>query len=141
MTWWRAGTAASIWLVLCVSLWMTGSRPAVVALAGVVAVGTVVLLSVVDGTSATNDTGWSHHDMRDSPEDDDQWTIQLRHQLTGARMTGSTELHQRLVSLVKDRRSADQPLSPVLRDLLTGSPRRLNSRRTLELTITHIEAL
>jgi len=139
MTVWRMLAAASIWLVLSLSLWATGSRPAVIVLAGVIAAGASLVVSVIDVTRGITDTGWSRPRSSGRPRDGDPRVTQLRHQMIGARQFGSTELRDRLVSLVDDR--ADQALTPTLRDLLTGSPRRLGSRRTLAQTITDIEAL
>lgn len=130
-----------IWLVLCLSLWFTDSNPAVIALAAVVTLGAALVLSVVDVVSNVGDTGWSPPRRRNYQDDGDPWATQLRSQMAGARQTGSTELHDRLVALVDDRHTAGQPLTPALRELLDGSPSRLASRRTLLQTITEIEAL
>ena len=151
---WRVLATSSIWLVLSLSLWVTGSRPAVIALAGIVVVGAALVVSVLDVARDIGDTGWSRPRNTTRLSGNDQRAIQLRHQVAGARQTDSTALHDRLVSLVDDRlivrhgihRSeqpvlADQALTPTLRALLTGSPRRLGSRRTLNQTITDIEAL
>lgn len=141
MTMFRAITGLSIWLAVSVSLWITNSRPAVFVLAGVVALGVALVGTLIDSTRATVDTGWSRLDVRDPPTASDPWTIQTRHQLSAARTSGSTELRDRLVALVNDRRDVGQPLTPVLDDLVTGSPKRLGSWRTLEQTISEIEAL
>jgi len=151
---WGVLATASIWLVLSLTLWATGSRPAVIVLAGIVVVGAALVVSVVDVARDIGDTGWSRPRITTRPIDGDQRVTQLRHQMAGARKTDSSELHDRLVSLVDDRlivhhgihRSehpllANQTLTPALRVLLTGSPRRLGSRRTLDQTITDIEAL
>ena len=144
----------SLWLVLCLSLWVTDARPAVLALAGVVAFGAAVVLSVIDVATGIGDTGWPRVRTSSRPPDDDQWVRQLRAQVAGARQTGSTELRDRLVALVDARVHAplaagidqrpgitDRALTPALRELRVGSPRRLGSPRTLEQIITDIEAL
>ena len=151
---WGVLATVAIWLVLSLSLWVTGSRPAVIVLAGIVVVGAALVVSVVDVARDIGDTGWSRPRTTTRLGDGDQRVIQLRHQMTSARHTDSSELHDRLVSLVDDRLSvhhgihrSDQPLlanealTPTLRALLNGSRRRSGSRRTLERTITDIEAL
>jgi len=150
----RLLVAAFIWLVLCASLWATDSRPAVVALAAVVAVSTTLVVLTADMARNIGDTGWPPPRQSVQQDDGDPWITQLRYQMAGAGQTGSTELHERLVSLVDDRlrihhhidrleqpAAANRVLSPTLRDLLTGPPRRLSSGRTLQRTITEIEAL
>ncbi len=139
MTAWRVLTTASIWLVLSVALWATGARPAVVVLAGIVAAGAALVVSVIDVADGISDTGWPKPRDNGRMEQRDQWAMTLRHQMIGARHTDSTELHERLVSLVDDH--ADQRLTPTLRTLSTSSPRRLGSLRTLDKIITDIEAL
>ncbi|HQZ33249.1 MAG TPA: hypothetical protein PK020_02435 [Ilumatobacteraceae bacterium] len=139
MTKWRVLATASIWLVLSVSLWATGARPAVVVLAGIVAVGAALVVSVIDVSNGISDTGWPKLRENDHAKQSDQWVVALRHQMIGARHTGSTELHDRLVSLVDDH--ADQRLTPTLQALSTSSPRRLGSLRSLDKIITDIEAL
>jgi len=151
---WGVLATASIWLVLSLSLWATGSRPAVIVLAGIVIVGAALVVSVVDVARDIGDTGWSRPRITNRPINDDQRVTQLRHQMAGARQTDSSELHDRLVSLADDRlivhhgiHRSEQPLlanralTPTLRALLNRSPRRLGSRRTLDQTITDIEAL
>ncbi len=139
MTGWRLLATASIWLLLSVSLWATGARPAVVVLAGIVAVGAALVVSVIDVSDGISGTGWPKPRGHDRVEKSDQWVMTLRHQMIGARHTGSTELHDRLLSLVDDH--AGQRLTPTLRGLSTSSPRRLGSLRTLDKIITDIEAL
>lgn len=139
MTKWRVLATASIWLVLSVSLWATGARPAVIVLAGIVAVGAALVVSVIDVSDGISDTGWPTPRGNDRVEKGDQWVTTLRHQMIGARHTDSTELHDRLVSLVDDH--ADRRLTPTLQALSTSSPRRLGSLRTLTKIITDIEAL
>jgi len=56
---WGVLATASIWLVLSLSLWATGSRPAVIVLAGIVIVGAALVVSVVDVARDIGDTGWS----------------------------------------------------------------------------------
>lgn len=154
MTLWRVFGAASSWLVLCLSLWATDSRPAIVALAGVVAVVAAMMLTVMDVARDIGDTGWPQVRRKSRPSEGDQWVRQLRSQMIGAQQTGSTELHARLVTLIDARMSGphddasnatsvatDHALSPALRDLQTGASRRLGSLRTLEHIITDIEAL
>ncbi|MDP2293522.1 MAG: hypothetical protein Q8M22_20265 [Actinomycetota bacterium] len=148
MTRWRILATVSIWLVLCLSLWITDARPAVVALAGVVAVGAALVLSVLDVATGIGDTGWPRVRTSSRSNDDDRWVQQLRAQVAGARRTGSTELRDRLVALTDARLSTppdterkQRTLTPALRGLQVGSPRRLGSPRTLEQIITDIEAL
>lgn len=154
MTRWRALVSASIWVLLCLSLWVTGSRPAVIALAGIVAVGASVVVSIIDVSKDIGETGWPPARTNNRVREGDQWVMQLRFQMAGARQTVSTELRDRLVALVDDRliinhnihrteqpMIASQALTPTLRDLLTGSPRRLGSRRVLERTLTDIEMM
>lgn len=154
MTLWRVLITASIWLVLCLLLWVTDAHPAVVALAGIVAVGAALILSVIDVARDIGDTGWPQVRSNSRPTEGDQWVRQLGSQMTGARQIGSTALHHRLVTLLDARLSvphdvdrheppmlAEHVLTPALHDLRTGSPRRLGSRRALEQIITDIEAL
>lgn len=124
----RVLTTVSIWLVLCLALWLTNSQPAVIALAGIVGVGAALVVAVVDVATGIGDTGWSRPAAAIPQRADDPWVTQLRHEMIGARRTGSTVLRDRLVSLVDDDR------------LLALAPRQFGSRRTIERIITEIEA-
>lgn len=137
----RVLIAGAIWLILCLSLWLTDSKPAVIALAAVVVAATALVVVPFDAVRNIGDTGWSSPRRSAHQGDSDPWVTQLRHQMAGARQTGSPELHARLVALVIDQRTEGQPLTPALRELLDGSPSRLAARRTLLQTITEIEAL
>ena len=133
--------AGAIWLILCLSLWLTDSKPAVIALAAVVVAAAALVVVPVDVVRNMGDSGWSSPRPSAHQGDGDPWATQLRYQMAGARQTGSPELHNRLVALVIDQHTAGQPLTPALRELLDGSPSRLGSRRTLLQTISEIEAL
>lgn len=126
----RFVVGGSVWLVLCVSLWLTDSRPAVVALVGVVGVGVASVVAIIDIATNIGDTGWPRAVSRRAPTQADQWATQLRHQMIGARRTGSRDLHDRLAALA--------PAHPAL---LADSPRRLGSPRTVERIVADIEAL
>jgi hypothetical protein len=136
------------------SLWVTDARPAVLALAGIVAAAAALALSVIDVARDIGDSGWPRKRASNRPTEGDQWVRQLRSQMTGARQTGSTVLRDRLVFLLDARLSvpldidrhappmfSERAQTPTLRDLRTGSPRRLGSLRTLEQIINDIEAL
>jgi len=69
---WGVLATASIWLVLSLSLWATGSRPAVIVLAGIVIVGAALVVSVVDVARDIGDTGWSRPRITNRPINDDQ---------------------------------------------------------------------
>lgn len=151
----QAGVAGAVWLVLSVGLWAIGSRPAVVVLAGIVAVvaaGLVLLTNLVDDVLPVVWVGRT--EGADATRRDERCLTPLRNQLDLARRYGAPDLHETLVELVdhrllahhridraEDPTAAAGVLTPTLARLVAGPLRPITSGRELRQIITDIEAL
>ena len=154
MTRWRAVATVCDWLVLSVSLAASNARPAVLVLAGIVAVVSAVILVTVDLSNAVIRIGWTRpKQVRRSTRGSDPRVSSLRAQLYDARWFGSAELRGTLVDLVDDRllahrhidRATDpaaamEALTPTLRHLVAAQ-RPVVAVRQLGRIITDIESL
>ena len=152
MTRWRALATVCAWLVFSVSLAASNAHPAVLLLAGIVAVVSAVILVVVDLSHAVIRVRWTRpRQGRRSIRGSDPRVSSLRTQLYDARWFGSAELRRTLVDLVDDRllahRHIDRATDPAAAmELLTPTLRHLvaNQRpavRQLDRIITDIESL
>lgn len=151
----QAAVAGAVWLVLSIGLWAVGSRPAVVVLAGIVAViaaGLVLLTNLVDDVLPIVWVGRS--DAADSTRRVERCLTPLRNQLDLARRYGAPDLHETLLELVDHRllahhrvdRATDPSaaaavLTPTLARLVGGPLRPITSARELRQILTDIEAL
>ena len=154
MTRWRALVTVCVWLVLSVSLVASNARPAVLVLAGIVAVVSAVILVMVDLSNAVIRVGWTRpRELRRSTRGSDPRVSSLRTELYDARWFGSAELRGTLVDLVDDRllahrhidRATDpaaamEVLTPTLRHLVAAQ-RPAVAVRQLGRIITDIESL
>ena len=154
MTRWRALATVCAWLALSVSLAATNARPAVLVLAGIVAVVSAVLLVMFDLSNSVIQVGWTRpRQERRSTRGSDPRVNSLRTQLYDARWFGSAELRGTLVDLVDDRllahrhidRATDpaaamEALTPTLRQLVAAQ-RPVVAVRQLGSVITDIESL
>ena len=155
MTRWRALVTACIWLVVSVSLAATNARPAVLVLAGIVAVVSAVIVVMVDLSHAVIRIGWTRPRQvrRRSTRGTDPRVSSLHTELHDARWFGSAELRGTLVDLVDDRllahrhidRATDpaaamEVLTPTLRHLVAAQ-RPAVAVRQLGRIITDIESL
>ena len=154
MTRWRALVTVCVWLVFSVSLAATNARPAVVVLAGIVAVVSAVILVMFDLSNAVIRVGWTRpRQVRRSARGSDPRVSSLRTELHDARWFGSAELRGTLVDLVDDRllahrhidRATDpaaamEVLTPTLRHLVAAQ-RPAVAVRQLGRIITDIESL
>lgn len=151
----RVLATVCVWLVVSVSLAASDSRPAVLVLAGIVAVVSAVILVMIDLSNAVIRVEWTEprHVRRSTPDRDPRVTS-LRAQLYDARWFGSAELRATLVDLVDDRllahrridrathpAAAMEVLTPTLRHLVTGDRRSTVAVRQLGRIITDIESL
>lgn len=155
MTRWRALVTVCVWLVVSISLSVTNARPAVIVLAGIVAVVSAVILVMSDLSNAVIQVGWTRpRQVRRSRRGSDPRISSLRTQLYDARWFGSAELRGTLVDLVDDRllahrnidRATDpaaamEALTPTLRHLVAGPRRPAVAVRQLGRIITDIESL
>ncbi len=155
MTRQRLLTATFVWGVLSVTLWASGSRPAVLVLGGIVAIASAVILVIVDLTSGISRVRWTKRTDQPGPaRGEDPRVSVLRHQVRAAWLTGSTQLSDSLVDLLDDRLSshlhiersmnpaaADRMLTPSLRRLVSGPRRQTATVRELHQILTDIEAL
>jgi hypothetical protein len=155
MTRWRALATVCVWLVVSVSLAATNARPAVLVLAGIVAVVSAVILVMFDLSKAVIRVGWTRRrQVRRSTRGSDPRVSSLRNQLYDARWFGSAELRATLVDLVDDRliahrhidRATDpaaamEALTPTLRHLVAAPRRPAVAVRQLGRIITDIESL
>jgi hypothetical protein len=147
--------ALSVWIVVSVALAAAGSRPSVIALFGIVAVVTAVIVVVFDLPEETGAVDWYRSEGRRRPTHGVRERVTaLNNQLYDVRSMESDELRVALVALVDDRllahrlidRATDpttamQMLSPTLRRLVTGSRRPGSTVRELDRILTDIEAL
>ena len=154
MTRWRALAMVCVWLVFSVSLAASNARPAVLVLAGIVAVVSAVILVMVDLSHAVIQVGWTRpRQVRLSTHGSDPRVSSLRTELHYARWFGSAELRRTLVDLVDDRllahrhidRATDpaaamEALTPTLRHLVAAQ-RPAVAVRQLGRIITDIESL
>lgn len=154
MTRWRALVMVCAWLVLSVSLAATNAQPAVLVLAGIVAVVSAVILVMFDLSNAVIRVGWTRpRQVRRSTRGSDPRVSSLRTELYDARWFGSAELRGTLVDLVDDRllahrhidRATDpaaamEALTPILRHLVAAQ-RPAAAVRQLGRIITDIESL
>jgi hypothetical protein len=154
MTRWRALATVCVWLVVSVSLAATNARPAILVLAGIVAVISAVILVLVDLSNAIIQVEWTRpRQVRRSTRGSDPRVSSLRTQLYDARWFGSAELSGTLVDLVDDRllahrhidRATDpaaamEALTPTLRHLVSAQ-RPAVAVRQLDRIITDIESL
>ncbi|HEX2784017.1 MAG TPA: hypothetical protein VHN36_10560 [Ilumatobacteraceae bacterium] len=154
MTRWRALVMVCVWLVLSVSLAATNAQPAVLVLAGIVAVVSAVILVMFDLSNAVIRVGWTRpRQVRRSTRGSDPRVSSLRTELYDARWFGSAELRGTLVDLVDDRllahrhidRATDpaaamEALTPILRHLVAAQ-RPAAAVRQLGRIITDIESL
>jgi hypothetical protein len=151
----RALVALVAWLLLTLGLAIGGSRPAVVALAALVAAAGAAWSAVIDVGDAVESFEWGRRRRaaRFEPTGG-RWGVQVRHQLQRAAQTQSTELQEALVRLVdhrllahhrvdrrRDPAAADALLTPALRRLVAPTARPLTDVRELERLVTQIEAL
>lgn len=155
MTRQRVLVAAGVWFLLVVSLWASGSHPAPLVLAGIVAVAAAAAFALVDVFRDVTLVDWTRPSRRArSGGGDDLRVASLRHQVHGAWWTGSTAISDTLVELVDDRllthhhidRATDPDaaaavLTPTLRRLLAGPRRQTATATELRLILTDIEAL
>ena len=144
-----------IWFVMLVSLWVSGSRPAVIVLGGIVAVVVVVVLVTIDLAGTVSRVRWTRRSGQPgSTRKTDRRVSALRHQVYGAWLSGSTQINETLVELLDDRllsnhriiRAPDSPnsdrlLTPSLRRLTAGPRRQTATVRELRQVLTDIEAL
>ena len=154
MTRWRALVMVCVWLVLSVSLAASDARPAVLVLAGIVAVVSAVIVVMVDLSHAVIRVGWTRpRQVRRATRGSDPRVSSLRTELYDARWFGSAELRGTLVGLVDDRllahrhidRATDpaaamEVLTPTLRHLVAAQ-RPAVAVRQLSRIITDIESL
>jgi hypothetical protein len=154
VTRWRALVMVCAWLLLSVSLAVSNARPAVLVLAGVVAVVSALTVVMVDLSHAVIRVGWIRpRQVRRSIRGSDPRVNSLRTQLYDARWFGSAELRGTLVDLVDDRllahrhidRATDpaaamEALTPTLRHLVAAQ-RPAVAVRQLGRIITDIESL
>ena len=154
MTRWRALAMVCVWLVVSVSLAASNARPAVLVLAGIVAVVSAVILVMIDLSHAVIRVGWTRpRQVRRSTRGSDPRVSSLRTELYDARWFGSAELRGTLVDLVDDRllahrhidRATDpaaamEALTPTLRHLVAAQ-RPAVAVRQLGRIITDIESL
>ena len=150
----RALVTVCVWLVLSVSLTVSNARPAVLVLAGIVAVVAVVIVVMVDLSNAVIRVGWTRpRQVRRSTRGSDPRVSSLRTELHDARWFGSAELRGTLVDLVDDRllahrhidRATDpaaamEVLTPTLRHLVAAQ-RPTIAVRQLRRIISDIESL
>ena len=143
-----------VWLVLSVSLAASNAHPAVLVLAGIVAVVSGVIMVMVDLSHAVIRVVWTRpRQVRRSTRGSDPRVSSLRTELHDARWFGSAELRGTLVDLVDDRllahrhidRATDpaaamEVLTPTLRHLVAGQ-RPAVAVRQLRRIITDIESL
>ncbi|MEP7113520.1 MAG: hypothetical protein ABI862_09665 [Ilumatobacteraceae bacterium] len=155
MTGRRAMITLCVWLLLSIALWASRSRPAVVLLAGIVAILAAVIVVTLDLGRAIVPVEWSRRPRwSSSSQGVDPWVISLRNQLDQGRHYGSTELRERLVDLIDDRllvhhhvdrtiepAAAMGMLSPTLRAFVEGPAKPVTSLRILRRIVTEIEAL
>ena len=154
MTRWRALAMVCVWLVFSVSLAVSNARPAVLVLAGIVAVLSAVIVVMVDLSRGVIRVGWTRpRHVRRSTRGSDPRVSSLRTELYDARWFGSAELRGTLVDLVDDRllahrhidRATDpavamEVLTPTLRHLV-ATQRPAVAVRQLGRIITDIESL
>jgi hypothetical protein len=154
VTRWRALAMVCVWLAFSVSLAASNARPAVLVLAGIVAVVSAVILVMVDLSHAVIQVGWTRpRQVRLSTRGSDPRVSSLRTELHDARWFGSAELRGTLVDLVDDRllahrhidRATDpaaamEALTPTLRNLVAAQ-RPAVAVRQLGRIITDIESL
>jgi hypothetical protein len=154
VTRWRALAMVCVWLVFSVSLAASNARPAVLVLAGIVAVVSAVIVVMVDLSHAVIRVGWTRpRQVRRSTRGSDPRVSSLHTQLYDARWFGSAELRGTLVDLVDDRllahrhidRATDpaaamEVLTPTLRHLV-ATQRPAVAVRQLGRIITDIESL
>jgi len=155
VTRWRALATVCVWLVLSISLAATNARPAVLVLAGIVAVTSAVALVIFDLSNAVIQVEWPRPErVFRSTRGSDQRVNSLRTQLYDGRWFGSAELSETLVDLVDDRllahrhidRATDpgaamEALTPTLRQLVAAHRRSAVAARQLDRIITDIESL
>ncbi len=151
----RALATVCVWLVISVSLAASNSRPAVLVLAGIVAVVSAVILVMIDLSNAVIRVEWTRpRQVRRSRPASDPRVSSLRTQLYDARWFGSADLRATLVDLVDDRllahrhidrathpAAAMEALTPTLRHLVTDHRRSAVAVRQLGRIITDIESL
>ena len=150
----RALITLCVWLLLSIALWANRSRPAVVLLAGIVAIIAAVIVVALDLGQAIVPVEWSRRPGGYRSRGVDPWVISLRNQLDEGRHSGSTDLRERLVDLIDDRLlvhhhvdRAIEPvaamgmLSPTLRALIEGPVKPVTSLRKLRRIVTEIEEL
>ncbi len=154
MTRWRVLAMVCVWLVFSVSLEASNARPAVLVLAGIVAVVSAVILVMIDLSHAVIRVGWTRpRQVRRSTRGSDPRVSSLSTELHDARWFGSAELRRTLVDLVDDRllahrhidRATDpaaamEALTPTLRHLVAAQ-RPAVAVRQLGRIITDIESL
>lgn len=154
MTRHRFLVVVSVWLVSWAALWLSDADPSAVALAGVVAVIGAAALVAADLGRSVRRVVWPL-----PPESAQHATAAERvprtlHGVDAVVRSQPAELHRRLVALVDDRISihhdvdrstdperADGLLTPVLRRLVAGPPRRTPTERELWDVLNDIEAL
>jgi hypothetical protein len=143
-----------VWLLFSVSQADSNARPAVLVLAGTVAVVSAVVLVMVDLSRGVIRVRWTRpRQVRRSTRGSDPRVSSLRTELYDARWFGSAELRGTLVDLVDDRllahrhidRATDpaaamEVLTPTLRHLVAAQ-RPAVAVRQLGRIITDIESL
>ncbi len=155
MTRWRALAMVCVWLVFSVSLAASNARPAVLVLAGIVAVVSAVIVVTVDLSHVVIRVGWTRPPQvrRRSTRGAIRGSARCALELHDARWFGSAELRRTLVDLVDDRllahrhidRATDpaaamEVLTPTLRHLVAAQ-RPAVAVRQLGRIITDIESL
>jgi hypothetical protein len=154
VTRWRALAMACVWLALSVSLAATDAHPAVLVLAGIIAVVSVVIVAMLELSHAVIPVRWTRPgQVRRSTRGSDPRVSSLSTELHDARWFASAELRRTLIDLVDDRlmakrhidRATDpaaamEVLSPSLRHLVAAR-RPAVALRQLSRIITDIESL
>lgn len=144
-----------VWGAVVVLLWVSSSSPAVFVLGGIVAVAAAVILSMFDLGAAAGRVRWTRRSDQPAPtRTRDRRVNELRNQIYGAWMSGSSQVSDTLVDLLDDRliahhhidratdpSSANHLLTPSLRRLVAGPRRQTATVRELRQILTDIEAL
>jgi hypothetical protein len=154
MTRLRLLATVAAWVILSIALWLSDADPAVIPLAGIVAVIAAAGLVAVDLGTSVQQVHWPAPTTWDPSATvaGSDTTRTLRYVDMAVR-SNSRELHDRIVELVDDRvlahhdidrrvdpHAADQLLSPAIRRFLDGPQRRITDRE-LQTVLNEIEAL
>lgn len=151
----RLVIVVSVWLLLSLALVGSDSDPAILALAGLVAVLATGVFVVIDVALSTSSVDWRRGSRaRERSVEIDQRVSTLRRHARAAVNTDSRMIETTLITLVddalldrhqidrsRDPQAAERVLSGPLRALVAGSRRRSFSPRDLQLLLTDIEAI